>query len=259
MQYSKGKMIIRILITVIGITGLLWFLLPVFTHLIINIGNITGCIVFTCLIIYGIFMPYINSSIANVWHKSFGRIVLSLLALLAAVIIILVVVLSGLMIKSASQKPSDKETVVILGCGIYGERASLMLLERLDAAYDYLIENKDAVCILSGGQGYGEDISEAECMYRYLANKGIDKERLYKEDKSTSTRENLAFSKEIIEQHGFSPKVAIVTNEFHEYRSGRVAKTLGLEASSIPGRTAWWLFPTYYVRELYGILYEWVF
>ena len=259
MQFSNRKMIIRGLIAIIGILGFLWFLMPFFTHLIMNIGNLTGSIVFACLIIYGIWMPHINSFIAWAWHKAFGRIVLWVLMLLAAIIIVLVVALSGLMINAANQKPGDKPTVVILGCGVYGERPSLMLIERMDAAYNYLIDNKDTVCILSGGQGSGENISEAECMYRYLTKKGIDKERLYKEDKSTSTRENLAFSKEIIAQYGLNPQVAIVTNEFHEYRSGRVAKTLGLEASSIPGRTAWWLFPTYYVRELYGILYEWVF
>jgi uncharacterized SAM-binding protein YcdF (DUF218 family) len=259
MQFSKGKMITRTLITIIGILGLLWFMLPFFTHRIINIGNSTGFTVFACLIIYGIWMIHINSFIAKAWNYAAGRIVLSALILVVVLIIILVILLSGCMIKAANQKPSDKATVVVLGCGVYGERASLMLLERLDAAYDYLIDNKDAVCILSGGRGPGEDISEAECMYRYLTKKGIDKERLFLEDKSTSTRENLAFSKEIIEQHGLYPQVAIVTNEFHEYRSGRVAKTLGLEASSIPGHTAWWLFPTYYVRELYGILYEWVF
>lgn len=258
MRFAE-KMIIRALITVIGIVGFFWFLLPFFTHQIMNIGNLTGSIVFAGLIIYGIWMSHINSFISWVWHKAFGRIVLTVLMLLATIIIVLVIVLSGLMINAANQKPSGKPTVVILGCGVYGERPSLMLIERMDAAYDYLIENKDSACILSGGIGPGEDISEAECMYRYLTSKGIAKERLYKEDKSTSTRENLAFSKEIIEKHGLNSRVAIVTNEFHEYRAGRIAKTLGLEASAVSGRTAWWLFPTYYVRELYGILYEWVF
>jgi len=259
MQFSNRKMIIRELITIIGILGVIWFLLPLFTSFILNIGNLTGIVVFSGFIIYGILMPYINRFIVCAWHKTFGRIALSVLMLIAAIIIVLVIVLSGLMINAANKKPGGNPTVVILGCGVYGERPSLMLIERMDAAYDYLTENKDAVCILSGGQGDGENISEAECMYRYLTSKGIGKERLYMEDKSTSTRENLAFSRKIIDRHGLNQQIAIVTNEFHEYRAGRIAKTIGLEASSIPAPTAWWLFPTYYVRELYGILYEWVF
>lgn len=259
MQFLNRKMIIREFITIIGMLGFIWFLLPFFTSFIINIGNLTGIIVFSGLTIYGICMTNINRFICRVWHNSIGRITLLLLMLIASTIIVLVILLTGLMINAANQKPSGNPTVVVLGCGVYGVRPSLMLTERMDAAYDYLVENKDAVCILSGGQGDGENITEAECMYIYLTSKGIDKERLYIEDRSTSTRENLAFSREIIEKYGLNSQVAIVTNEFHEYRAGRIAETIGLEASPIPAPTAWWLFPTYYVRELYGILYEWVF
>ena len=90
--------------------------------------------------------------------------------------------------------------MIVLGCGVNGDRPSLMLTERLDAAYDYLNTHEEVVCILSGGQGKGENISEAECMYRSLTEKGIARDRLYKEDRSTSTRENLLYSKKIIEE-----------------------------------------------------------
>jgi len=149
--------------------------------------------------------------------------------------------------------------VVVLGCRVYGERASLSMVERLDAAYDYLVEHPQSVCVLSGGKGDGENITEAECMYRYLVNKGIDAARLYKEEASTTTRENLLFSKQLIEEQGLHPVIAIATSEYHEYRAGMIANALDIEWAAVPGKTAIWLFPTYYVRELYGILYEWVF
>ena len=94
-------------------------------------------------------------------------------------------------------------------------------------------------------------------MYRYLVAKGIDPARLYKEDKSTDTRENLKFSKALIEENGLHPVIAIATSEFHEYRAGQLARELGLEYGAVPGKTAIWLFPTYYVRELYAILELW--
>lgn len=119
------------------------------------------------------------------------------------------------------------------------------------------MEHPDSVCILSGGQGSDEIISEAECMYRYLTEKGIDPDRLYQEDRSASTRENLAFSREIIEAEHLNPHIAIATSEFHEYRAGKIAESLGLDHSAVPGRTPGYLFAAYYVRELYGILYEW--
>lgn len=201
-------------------------------------------------------MKYINNLIKNASKRWLGRIIIILFTVLIGGIILLVSLFSFLMMKAANKMPNGDETVVVLGCRVYGERASLMLMERLDAAYEYLIENEGAVCILSGGQGEGEDITEAECMYRYLTKKGIEPKRLYKEEKSTSTRKNLAFSKEIIEQNDLKRDIAIVTNEFHEYRATKVAKALNLNSSAIPAKTAWWLFPTYYVRELYGIMYE---
>ena len=149
--------------------------------------------------------------------------------------------------------------LIVLGCGVNGDRPSLMLTERLDAAYDYLNTHEEVVCILSGGQGKGENISEAECMYRYLTEKGIARDRLYKEDRSTSTRENLLYSKKIIEEKNLDPQVIIVTNEFHEYRASVIAEHTGIKPSAVCGKTAWWLLPTYYLRELYGIVFEWIF
>ena len=136
------------------------------------------------------------------------------------------------------------------------EHASRSLRERLDAALIYLEENPDSQCIVSGGMGEGEKISEAECMYRYLIKKGIHSSRIIKEDKSTSTRENLRFSKKIIEERGLSKNIAIATSDYHQYRASKIAKTLGFSVGAVPGHTAWWLFPTFYVRELYGILYQ---
>ena len=69
-------------------------------------------------------------------------------------------------------------------------------------------------------------------------------------------RENLRFSKKIIEERGLSKNIAIATSDYHQYRASKIAKTLGFSVGAVPGHTAWWLFPTFYVRELYGILYQ---
>ena len=94
--------------------------------------------------------------------------------------------------------------------------------------------------------------------YEYLTEHGIAPERIYMEDKSTSTRENIKFSAQIIEQNDLPDGMNIVTNEFHEYRAKRIAEKQGIDTGSIAGSTAWWLLPTYYVREMAGILYEWI-
>lgn len=60
------------------------------------------------------------------------------------------------------------------------------------------------VIVVSGGMGDSENISEAEAMYRWLTDKGIDESRIYKEEKSTDTDENIRFSKEVIKEKGFT-------------------------------------------------------
>ncbi len=242
----------------LGLTGFVWFLLPVVLHGIINIGNLTGIVVCSILMLYAVFHSGIHKKIGQIWRKAIGKVFLSLAAAGIAFILILAVVETGFMTKAALNTSNSNATLIVLGCKVNGSSPSLMLVRRLEGAYTYLTENPDSACILSGGQGSDEDITEAECMYRYLVQKGIDPTRLYKEEASTSTRENLEFSSKIIQQNNLNPQIAIATNEFHQYRAGKIADTLGLEYGAVCGKTPLYLFPTYYVRELYGILYEWI-
>ncbi len=231
---------------------------PLVVGRIINIGNVTGIIVGTLLGCYGLFMPQINRGIVCLWTKRSGKAVLSVVVFFAAAAVILVVIESICMVAACHNVPASDATVVVLGCKARGERPSVMLRCRLDAAYEYLNAHPDAVCVLSGGQGPDETISEAECMYMYLTGKGIATERLYKEEASTSTVENLKNSLEVIRAEGLNERIAIVTDGFHEYRAHLVADLLGIECGAVPAHTAGWLFMTYYIRELYGIMYEWV-
>lgn len=160
-----------------------------------------------------------------------------------------------LMIHSALHTPPQNTTAVVLGCSVKGTKPSRILEERIDAAYDYLSVNKDAVCILSGGRGPGEDITEAQCMYEVLTKRGISENRLILEERSTTTEENLKYTGEILKDRGLDMTVTLVTSEFHEYRANQMAARLGMKSYSTPAHTFFVYFPTYYVRELYGILY----
>ena len=252
------KRILQIALIVIGVLGLIWFLTPYAVGRIMNLGNGTGAVIMALIMAYGAFMPKINQAIKKLYAQKIGKVILTGILVVVAAVILLAGVETAFMIKAATTKPSENATVVVLGCRAYGSRPSIMLASRLDAAYEYLTEHPDAICIVSGGQGPDESMPEAECMYLYLTEKGIAPERIYQENRSTSTRENLLFSQEIIEAEGLNPEIAIVTNEYHEYRAGMVADALEMEYSAVPARTPLWLFPTYYIRELYGIIYEWV-
>lgn len=246
---------LQIIITGIGILCFLWFAAPLIVPGIANIGNITGMVLCALLVLYGLYMKKVHDIILMGWERKSGRIVLSVVAAAAILVILTAAVETVLMVKTACKKPPANVTAVVLGCSVIGTRPSMILQERLDAAYAYLEENKEAMCILSGGMGKGEDISEAECMYRYLTGRGIEGERLIKEDVSTTTEENLLYSKELLEEYGLGNEITIVTSEFHEYRANATAEKLGFTSYSTPSSTFFAFLPTYYVRELYGILY----
>lgn len=236
----------------------IWFMIPIIFSGIVNIGNLAGIALCTVMLICVILNERLTAFIKKLWSKNVGRILVSFISVIICAVIATAAVESVLMIGAAVAKPQPSSTVVVLGCRVYGERPSRMMVARLKAAQKYLDNNPDSVCILSGGQGEDEDISEAECMYRWLVDAGVSPDRLYKEDKSTSTRENLLFSKEIIERENLNRSIAIATNEFHEYRAQKIAESLSLESGAVSGVTEIWVFPTYYVRELFGILYEWI-
>ena len=159
---------------------------------------------------------------------------------------------------SRGAEEPDSEYLVVLGAGVNGTTPSRSLRERLDAAYAYLLEHPDSLAIVSGGQGDGEDITEAQCMYHYLTDKGIDPERVWMESEATSTLENLQYSLNLIEENiGTRPgKIAIVSSEYHLHRAGLFAGWLDIEAELVPARTAipplrW----NYYLREIFAVWY----
>lgn len=122
------------------------------------------------------------------------------------------------------------------------------LRKRLDCAKAYAEENPDTIFFLSGGQGSGEDITEAEAMYRYLTEKGVDGDRLILEDRSTSTKENLEFCSQI--QDIKDKKVGVLSNNFHVYRAGLMAEKLGYQhVARVPAPSDDVMQVHYVVRE----------
>lgn len=146
------------------------------------------------------------------------------------------------------------ETVVVLGCKVNGDHPSLMLKRRLDAAAAYLQENPDAVCIVSGGQGDNETRSEASVMADYLEEQGIAPARIHQEDQSRDTKENLLFSKSIIEQEALSENVVIISDGFHQFRAWLIAQKLELHSFAVSGHTSFWLIPAYALREVLSLI-----
>ncbi|MCQ2520309.1 MAG: YdcF family protein [Lachnospiraceae bacterium] len=249
----------NIILFIIGLVGDIWCIAPIFIFRIFNIGNQTGILVFTAIMLIGLFWKRIRLLIGKWSKKKFVRCILTVVYSLIAVTVLLVIAETSCMIAANTASPSGNETLVVLGSRVFSYGPSKMTAARLDAAYDYMQEHPDSVCVLSGGQGSDEPWSEAKGMCDYLTAKGISKDRLFLEEHSTNTKENLAYSMEIIEAHNLNPEIAIVSNEFHLYRAGLVAKEAGISFKTIPAPSMLLLLPTYYIRELYAILAQWIF
>ena len=233
---------------------LFWALLPLVNG-IHGVGVVVPAAVALAALAWGFYRPPLNRK----KRKGEKPMTVMIVACLCAVAL-LGAVFSALMIGSAAKAPVDGATVIVLGSKIYGDRPSRMMRSRLDAAADFLIAHPAANCVVSGGLGEGETYTEAYVMKKYLTEqRGIAAERIACEDKSTNTRENTAFSMEVIREQGWSTDVGIATQVFHQYRAAVNVRTAG--ATKVGGVACFsppHLMLNYWVRECAAICRLWL-
>ena len=166
----------------------------------------------------------------------------------------LVLALGGLIMRDARREPpAGLDYLVVLGAQVKQDGPSVVLRYRLDAAYDYLAANPGTMCIVSGGQGPNEPFPEADGMAEYLIGRGIEESRILREPASTTTVENIAFSRELMENDAAS--VGIVTNDFHVFRATRIARAQGLDSAvGVPAGSVAWYLPNNVLRECLGVV-----
>ncbi|HWR43803.1 YdcF family protein [Sporomusa sp.] len=134
-------------------------------------------------------------------------------------------------------KPVPSDTIIVLGAKLIGDQPSTMLRLRLDEAVQLYNQGFAPSIIVSGAQGLDEIASEADVMRTYLIAKGIPPEKIYVENKSFNTYQNLLYSKNIMRDQGFRQAI-IVSNSSHIRRSLVLAQQLGIEASGSPAPMA---------------------
>lgn len=148
------------------------------------------------------------------------------------------------------------EFVVVLGAQVQGDQPSLTLKKRLDLTLSYLNEHPQAKVIVSGAQGADEAYPESYVMAKYLAEKGVEEDRVIQEDQARDTRENLAYSRSLAAQHGMdTSSVLIITSDFHLCRAKYLARKLGMEPFGLASQT--WpeiLRVNYLLREVFAFV-----
>lgn len=157
--------------------------------------------------------------------------------------------------------PDNPDLIIVLGCQVRGYEPGNLLRYRLETALKTLDKYNDAICIVAGGQGPDEIVPEAQVMKQYLADRGIERDRIYEEDKSSSSFENLIFSKKIIENNNFNYKnIVILTSDYHVPRAVMIANRVYPDADiyAVKANAPFALFSAGIVREFFAFMKSFV-
>ena len=232
----------------------LFVVLGVFFMTFIHGHSFLGLI---CFGIAGLCLCYRVLGVLAASHFETARLLRTILTSLLVIGILVAGVTEIIILRASKGDPEgDFRYMVVLGAKVNGTEPSLALRDRLNAAGAYMAEHPDVIAVLSGGQGPDEGMSEAACMFRELVEMGIHPDRLWLEEKSTSTWENLNFSLDIIEANtGERPDhIGLLSSEYHLFRAGLFARECGVTASGVPARTTWFtLRLNYFLREVAGV------
>ena len=148
--------------------------------------------------------------------------------------------------------------VVVLGSGLIGSRVPPLLASRLDRAkqvYERAVrKGRSPRIVTSGGQGPGEDVPESHAMAAYLVERGVPDDRIIREDRSTTTWENLTFSRDLMIELRPGYRCLIVTNNFHAFRAALTARKARVNGQVVGSPTAAYYWPTATIREFVAIL-----
>ena len=212
-----------------------------------NLGNVMTLLFGLALLAFAMFYCALTHAIRAVAYAVFAAAILCISLLLGC--------------GFRDTATYEEDAIIVLGAAVRGEIPSGALRDRLDVAVAYWEKNPNAVIVVTGGQGAQEDITEALAMERYLLAHGVDKDHIIKEERSTSTEENFVFSKALLDETlGRDHTACFITNEYHIYRAGELAKQAGYEQiTHMHSRTKWYSILPGTLRECLAVLKFWIF
>ena len=202
-------------------------------------------------------------------RKDKGKCLVEWIRALLALILVGVLSFCGLfacvMYGAYDHIQGEPEVMVILGCQVRQDGPSVLLRDRLDEALDYLEDHPDMTVVVSGGQGPDEPTTEAQAMYDYLTEHGVEPERIWQEDQSHNTWQNVRYTLALLEEKGAdtSAGVVLVSSGFHltrarmlwERASGGAGElsTLAAPCTHVPSRLKM------YIREPFALVKSFLF
>ena len=191
--------------------------------------------------------------IGNLGKNRLGTVLYKMISFSAVYVLSLLAMysLSAVLNLFHLKKKRNADYIVVLGAGIIGDKVTPLLAARIEKGIELLRYNPNAVLIMSGGQGPGEDIPESQAMAAYAASQGVDTEKIIMEQKSVSTQENLCFSRELMNKR--KPQIIIVTTAYHVFRA-LMAKQQGIRCVGFGAKTKLYFTLNAFIREFVGYL-----
>ena len=210
------------------------------------------CLLLIALILFYAFFPLLGGK-----FPKFTRITLRICTAVLCVGLLIALVTEAVIIRYSFGAPKEQvEYMVVLGAKVRSDGPSVSLWDRIYGARDYLQAHEDVIAVVSGGQGPDEPMTEARAMYEALVDLGIPPERIWLEERATSTWENITFSLDLIEQTtGARPeKIGVLSSEYHLFRASLLAKKCGVEFVGIPAETSRFSQKVnHFMREIAGV------
>ena len=124
------------------------------------------------------------------------------------------------------------DNVIVFGGGIYNGNINHDARSRLDTAGQYLKNNPDSICIVSGGVPSGMTVSEAVVMKNALVSSGADPSNIIIEGKAKNTWENLENSLSLTD----SDSILCISSDYHVKRIRLMAKDQGYDVDVLASR-----------------------
>ena len=188
----------------------------------------------------------------NYYHPYEGRRRPLWQKLLLAAVLLAVLAFTALEVcigvHSRDSLAGEPDLMVVFGCKVDPDGPSILLQDRLDTALAYLEDHPDMTVVVTGGKGDDEHVSEAQAMYDYLVERGVDGERIVREDQSRNTWQNVNNTLALFRSGAAADtdRVLLVSSDFHLTRiqmlwnrasgGGDALSTLAAPVSHFPSR-----------------------
>lgn len=209
---------------VMGLCLVLALFCMLYANVVRQVGSGTGF--FVVWVLLGTFFMFLAAAAKMELWSRLPKKVRIILAGILCVGFAAFIGVEALVIGSMNAKGTDNlDYIIVLGAQVRKSGPSKVLKYRLEEARAYMQRNPDTICILSGGRGDNEPMTEAAGMSEYMLSHGISSDRLLLEAKSTTTAENIRNSSHLIRQ---GASVGIITNDFHVFRAVQTARKNGL-------------------------------